>query len=124
MPQLDLGHIVGLHFVNAEADHQIGHHFAFLGGFAHNAHRLVNVQQNGLKALQKMQALFLGVQIVIGPAAHTFHAEGDPLCKDLAHAQNTRLAAHQHIEVAGKAVLQRGKAAQLGHHLFRVLPAL
>ena len=73
--QLDLSHILCLHLVDAEADHQVGHHLGFLFGLAHNAHSLVDIQQNGLQALEQMQALFLALQIVIRTAAHALGAE-------------------------------------------------
>ena len=77
--QLDLSHIIGLHFVDAEADHQVGHHFGLLLSGADDLDGLVDVQQDGGKTLEQVQALFLAVQVVVGAAAHAFHAEGRPL---------------------------------------------
>ena len=122
--QLDLSHILCLHLVDAEADHQVGHHLGFLFGLAHNAHSLVDIQQNGLQALEQMQALFLALQIVIRTAAHALGAERGPLTQYLAHAHHTRHARDEDIEIAWETVLQRRHAEQLLHHLVRVLPAL
>ena len=79
MAQLDLGHIVGLHLVDAKADHQVGHDLALFLGGADDLDGLVDVQQDGGQALQQMQALFLAVQVVVGAAAHALNAERRPL---------------------------------------------
>ena len=71
-----------------------------------------------------MQLVFLLVQVEEHAAAHTFRAPGRPLVQQLAHTEHARHAADQHIEVAGKAVHQRGHLHQLGHQLFRVGAAL
>ena len=107
MAQLDFSHIFGLHLVDAKADHQVGHHLGLFGRLAHNAHRFVNIQQNGRQALQKMQALFLAGQLEIGAAAHAFGAERGPLGENFAHTHHARHARNQHVEVARKAVFQR-----------------
>ena len=77
--QLDLCHIVGLHLVNAKADHQVGHHLGLLLGGADDTDRLVDIQQDGSKTLQQVQPLFLAVQVVVGAAAHALNAERRPL---------------------------------------------
>ena len=122
--QLDLGHIIGLHLVDAKADHQVGHHLALFLGGADDLDGLVDVQQDGGQALQQMQALFLAVQVVVGAAAHAFHAERRPLLQDLPHAHDPGLTGHQNVEVGAEAVLQRGGLEQLGHQLVGVHAAL
>ena len=107
MAQLDLGHVLGLHLVDAEADHQVRHDLGLLRGVAHDFDGLVNVEQNCLQALEQVQALLLALQIVVGAAAHALGAEGNPLVQDAAHAQHLGLARNQHVKVAGEAVLQR-----------------
>ena len=77
--QLDLCHIVGLHLVDAKADHQVGHHLGLLLGGADDADCLVDIQQDGGKTLQQVQPLFLAVQVVVGAAAHALNAERRPL---------------------------------------------
>ena len=122
--QLDLGHVLGLHLVDAEADHQVRHDLGLLGGVAHDFDGLVNVEQNCLQALEQVQALLLALQIVVGAAAHALGAEGDPLVQDAAHAQHLGLARNQHVKVAGEAVLQRRGLVQARHQLVGVLAAL
>ena len=119
--QLDLRHIFRLGLVDAEADHQIGHYLGVLLGLAHDADGLVDVQQDGLQALQKVQTLLLALQIVVGAAAHAFHPEGHPLVQNLPYAQHAGLAADEQVKVAGKAVLQLSGAEQFLHQLVRVL---
>ena len=77
--QLDLCHIVGLHLVNAKADHQVGHHLGLLLSSADDTDGLVDIQQDGGKTLQQVQPLFLAVQVVVGAAAHALNAECRPL---------------------------------------------
>ena len=61
MAQLDLGHVLRLDFVDAEADHQVGDDLGFFGGVTHNFDGLVNVEQNRLQAFEQVQALFLAL---------------------------------------------------------------
>ena len=124
MAQLDFGHIFSLYLVNAEADHQVGYDLGLLGRVAHDLNGLVNVEQNRLQALEQMQTLLLALQVVVGAAAHTLGAEGNPLQQNAAHTQHLGLARDQHIEVAGKAVLQGRGLIQAGHQLVGVLAAL
>ena len=124
MSQLDLCHIVGLHLVNAKTDHQVGHHFGLLLGGADDADRLVDIQQDGGKALQQVQALFLAVQVVVGAAAHALNAERRPLLQNLPHAHDPGLTGHQNVEVAAEAVLQRGGLEQFCHQLVGIHAAL
>ena len=124
MTQLDLGHIVGLYFIDAKTDHQVGHHFGLFLGGADNFDCLVNVQQDSSKTLEQVQALFLAVQVVVGAAAHALHAEGRPLLENFAHAHHAGLAGHQNIEVSAEAVFQRGSLKQLCHQLVGIHAAL
>ena len=77
--QLDLGHIVGLHLVDAEADHQVGHDLGLLLGGADDVDGLVDVQQDGGQTLKQVQALFLAVKVEESAAADAFHPERRPL---------------------------------------------
>ena len=79
MAQLDFGHVLGLHLVDAEANHQVGDDLRFLSSVTHNFDGLVDVQQDSFQALQQVQALLLALQIVVGAAAHALGAESDPL---------------------------------------------
>ena len=124
MAQFDLRHIVGLNFIDAETDHQVGHNFRFLFGGADDVDGLVDVQQDGRKALEQMQTLFLAVQVKIGAAADALHPERGPLLQNFAHAHDLRLAGHQNVEVRAEAVLQRGGLEQLRHQLFGIHAAL
>ena len=120
MAQLDLRHILGLGLVDAEADHQVGHHLGLLLRLPDDADGLVDVQQNQLQALQEVELLPLLLQIVIGAAADALHPEGGPLLQKLPHPQHPGHAPNEHVEVAGKAVLQGGELKQLLHQLVRV----
>ena len=122
--QLDLCHIVGLHLVDAKADHQVRHHLSLLLGGADDTDRLVDIQQNGGKALQQVQPLFLAVQVVVGAAAHALNAERRPLLQNLPHAHDPGLTGHQNVEVAAEAVLQRGGLEQFCHQLVGIHAAL
>ena len=124
MAQFDFCHIVCLHFINAKADHQVGHHLGLLLGSADDADGLVDIQQNGGKTLQQVQPLFLAVQIIVGAAAHALNAEGRPLLQNLPHAHDPGLTGHQNVEVAAEAVLQRGGLEQLCHQLVGIHAAL
>ena len=98
--------VLGLHLVDAEADHQVGYDLGFLCGIAHNFNCFIDIQQDSFQAFEQMQALLLALQIVVGAAAHALGAERDPLIQNAAHPQHLGLARNQDIEVAGKAVLQ------------------
>ena len=51
MAQLDLGHVLGLHLVDAEADHQVRHDVGLLLRLADDLDGLVDVEQDLFKAL-------------------------------------------------------------------------
>ena len=122
--QLDLGHIVGLHFVDAEADHQVGDDFRLLLRGADDVDGLVNVHQNRRQTLKQVEALFLAVEVVIGASADAFHPEGRPLLQNLPHPHDPGLARDKDVEVAAEAVFQRGGLEELGHQLVGVHAAL
>ena len=122
--QPDLGHILGLGLVDAEADHQVGHHLVLFLGLPDDPDGLVDVQQDGRQALQQMQPLFLAVQVVVGAAADAFGPEGRPLLQDLPHPHHPGLARDQDVEVAAEAVLQGRQPEQLGHQAVVVHAAL
>ena len=46
MAQLNFGHVFGLLFINAEADHQIGNNLALLGRFANDFNGLIDIQKD------------------------------------------------------------------------------
>ena len=79
MAQLDLRHIVGLYFVDAKADHQVGHDLRLLLRGADDVDGLVDVHQNRRQTLEQVEALFLAVEVVVGAAADALHPEGRPL---------------------------------------------
>ena len=58
--RLDLRNILRLHLVDAEADHQVGHHRrASRFRLADDADGLVDVEQDPLQAFQQMQLFLL-----------------------------------------------------------------
>lgn len=58
VPQLDLRHIFGLRFVDAEGDHQVGYDLLLRLGLADNLDGLVDVQQNLFEAQQQVELSF------------------------------------------------------------------
>ena len=120
VPQLDLRHIFRLNLVDAEADHQIGDDLGFLLRLPDNADGLVNIQQDALQALQKVQLFLLLAQHEEDPPLHAVGPPGSPFLQDLPDTQHLGAAGDQHVEVAGKGVLQRCQLVELGHQLIRV----
>ena len=60
IPQLDpRPHYFCLKFVDAETDHQIGHHFAVLFGVPDNGDGPVDIQQNLPQSQQQMKLFLL-----------------------------------------------------------------
>ena len=118
--QLDFGHVFGLDFIDAEADHQVGHHLGLLVGFPDDADSLVDVQQDFLQPPEQVELVLGFLQVEIHPPAHAFGAEGDPLLQDPAHAQHLGHAGDEQVEIAGEGVLQRGHGEQPVHQLVRV----
>ena len=115
VPQLDLGHIFCLELVDAETDHQIGHHFAVLFGIPDDGNGPVDIQQNLPQSQQQMELFLLFAQVKINPAADALHPPGAPLFQQLAYAQHPGRAADEHIEIAAKGVHEGGHLHQLGH---------
>ena len=120
VPQLDLRHIFRLDLVDAEADHQIGDDLGFLLRLPDNADGLVNIQQDALQALQQVQLFLLLAQHEEDPPLHAVGAPRRPFLQNLPDAQHLGAAGDQHVEVAGKGVLQRCQLVELGHQLIRV----
>ena len=120
VPQLDLRHIFRLDLVDAEADHQIGDDLGFLLRLPDNADGLVNIQQDALQALQQVQLFLLLAQHEEDPPLHAVGAPRRPFLQDLPDTQHLGAAGDQHVEVAGKGVLQRCQLVELGHQLVRV----
>lgn len=71
-----------------------------------------------------MQLILALGQIVKSAPTHAFYAEGDPFIEQLFHTQHARHSGDQHIEVAGKRILQRRDTEKLLHELLRVYAAL
>ena len=122
--QLDLRHILRLNLVDAEADHQVGHYLRLLLGLADDLNGLVNVQQNALEALQKVQLLLLFVQHEVHPPPHAFRAPGQPLLQQRLHPQHPGHSGDEDVKVAAHRVLQGGQAEELLHELVRVYAPL
>ena len=118
--QLDLRDVLGLDLVDAEADHQIGHDLRVGFRFADDADGLVDVEQDALEALEQMQLFGFFALLEKDPAAHTFRPPRRPFLDDLTHTQHARHPGDENVEVAGKAVEQRGGAEELLHELVRV----
>ena len=120
VPQLDLRHVLRLDLVDAETDHQVGDDLGFLLGLPDDLDGLVNIQQDALEALQKVQLVFLLAQHEEDPPLHAVGPPGSPLLQNLPDAQYLGASGDEHIEVAGEGVLQGGQPVELGHQLVRV----
>jgi len=120
VPQLDLCHVLRLHLVDAEPDHQVGDNVGLLLRLPDDPDGLVDVQQDALQTLQKVQLLLLLVQHEVHPPLHAVGAPRRPLLQHLAHAHDTGHPGDEDVEVAAHRVLQRRQAEQLGHQLFRL----
>ena len=120
VPQLDLRHIFRLDLVDAETDHQVGDDLGFLLRLSDNADGLVNVQQDALQALQQVQLFLLLAQHEEDPPLHAVGAPRCPFLQNLPDTQHLGATGDQHVEVAGKGVLQRCQLVELGHQLIRV----
>ena len=81
-------------------------------------------QQNLFEAQQQVELFLFLVQVKVDPTLDAKLAEGNPLLQQLPHAHHPRHAADQDVEIAGKAVLQRGEAVELLHHRVRIGAAL
>ena len=118
--QLDLRHEVGLDLVDAEADHQVGNHFALQLCLTDDGHSLVDIQQNPFQTPQQVEPIFLLLDLVENPALDAVRPPGNPLLQDLPHAHHPGHSGDEDVKVAGEAVLQRGQPEQLLHQLVRV----
>ena len=122
--QLDLGNILCLHFVDAEANHQIGDDFAFFFGFANDRDGLIDVQQDALKTLQQVQFFLLFVQREVHAAADGIRTPGAPFFQKFTHAHNAGHSGDQDVEVAADGVLQSGGFEELCHEFIGIHAAL
>ena len=122
--QADFGDKLGLRLVNAEADHQIRYDIAFEFGIADNLDRAVNIQQNLLQALQKVQFVLLPCQFMENPAPDAFRTPCNPFLQNLLHAHDTGISGNEDVEVAGEGILQGRRTKELLHQLFRIRTAL
>ena len=122
--QLDLRDILRLHLVDAEADHQVRHHVGLGLRLADDLDRLVDVEQDALETLQKVQLVLLFAHDEVDAAADAFRAPRAPLVEQLAHAHHARHSGDEHVEVAGHGILQRRGLHQLLHELVGIGAAL
>ena len=122
--ELELGNKLCLGLVDVETLHKVGHDLGLELGAADDGDRLVDVEQNCLKAVQQVQALELFTQVKVNAATRGLNTPLDPFVQDLAHAHNAGVAVDQHVEVARERILQRGRAIELGHELVGVDAAL
>ena len=122
--QLDLRHILGLHLIDAEADHEVRDDLRVELRFADDADGLVDIEKNFAKTLEKMQLVLLLLQLVVHPPLDAFAAPRRPLLKNLAHTHDPRHAADENVEVAAEAVLQRRCFEKLLHELLGLCAAL
>ena len=122
--ELKFGDKLGLGLVDVETLHKVGHDLGFEFGAADDGDGLVDVEQNCLEAVQKVQALGLFAQVKVNAATRGLNTPLDPLVQNLAHAHNAGIAVDQHVKVARERILQRGRAIELGHELVGVDAAL
>ena len=92
--QLDLRHILGLHLIDAEADHEVRDDLRVELRFANDADGLVDIEQNFSKTLEQMQLVLLLLELMVHPAFDALTAPRCPLFKNLAHAHDPRHAAN------------------------------
>ena len=111
--QLDLRHVLRLDLVDAEADHQVGHHLGVLLRLPDDLDGLVDVQQDALEALEEVELVLLFLAGEVGAAADAVHPPGSPLIQNLPHAHDPGHPGDEDVEVAGEGVLQGGGLEQL-----------
>ena len=109
-----------MNLVNAEANHQIGDDLGLLLRLPDNFDGLVDVQQNALEALEQMQLVLLLAEDKVDPALHALRAPRGPFLQNLPDTQHLGAAADEHVEIAGKGVLQWREPVELSHELIRV----
>ena len=100
--QLDLGDVLGLNLVDAEADHEVRHDLGVLLGLADDGDGLVDIEQNPAQTLEQVQLVQLLLPLEVYAAADTFGAPRRPLGEDLAHAHHARHARDENVEVAAE----------------------
>ena len=122
--QLDVGHVLGLHAVDAEADHQVGHHLVVLLGLPDDFDGPVDVQQDLFQAAEQVQLVLLLLHHEVGAPPHPLHAPARPLVQNLPHPHHPGHARDEDVEIAGEGVLEGGGAEELGHQLVRIGPPL
>ena len=98
--ELKLGNKLGLGLVDVETLHKVGHDLGLELGATDDGDRLVDVEQNRLKAVQQVQALGLFAQVKVNAATRGLNTPLDPLVQDLAYAHNAGIAVDQHVKVA------------------------
>ena len=82
--QLDLRHVLRLHLIDAEGDHQIGDDLGFLLRLPDGTDGLVDVQQDALQTLQQVQLVLLLLQDEEHPALDALGAPSRPLLQNAA----------------------------------------
>jgi len=120
VPQLDLRHVLRLHLIDAEADHQVGDDLGFLLRLTDDPDGPVDIQQDALQALQKVKLFLFLIQDEVHPALDAVSAPGGPLLQDSTHAQHAGHTGDEDVEVAADGILQGCQPVQLGHKLVRV----
>ena len=122
VPQADVGHILRLDLVNAEADHQIGDDLGLLLCLPDDLDGLVNVQQNFPQTQQQVELVLLLLLVIGGTPPDGLHPPLTPLVQDLPHSHDLGHTADEDVEVAGHTVLEGSQLGQLGHNFLRVCP--
>ena len=124
MTQLDLGNKLGLRFINAEADHQVGNDLCVLLGLADNLNGAVDIEQNLFQTFEQVQLILLAVQVKVHAAADTARTPCRPLVEQFTHAQHAGHTLDEYVKVARARVHQRSQTEQSIHELVRVGAAL
>ena len=81
MTKFDFSDIFSLNFINSETNHKIWNNITFFFGFTNYFNSLVNIKENLLKSLKKMELVLFFVQIVVGSAFYTLNSECNPFVK-------------------------------------------
>ena len=123
VPQADVGHVLRLDLVNAEADHQVGDDFRVQFRLSDDLDGLVNIQQNLPQTQQQVELVLLLLFVIGGTPPDRLHPPLAPLVQNLPHPHDLGHAADEDVEVAGHAVLEGGQLGQLGHDFLWVCPA-
>ena len=99
--RLDVGHILGLRLVDAEADHQVGDDLGVLLRLPDDGDGLVDVQQDALQTQQQVQLLLLAAEDEVHPPPHALRAPCGPLLQHLPHPHHPGHPGDEDVEVAG-----------------------